>query len=256
MAYLIESLISKKTNPPTVPYRIVELIAKETLPNVKWTKAMFVALCEISLQSYNPPHIFIDILHRMKEQSFIPNSVTCIYNFCDSYSIDNQTVSEFAEDLLNDISKHLFNFFGSPALLDTLNWIKNIVHYSKKCFTNNFSFSLLIENKSSSEIIKKFGVIIKEVGFPLMSNNKEQYWADVDNQISFKAILESYKILTLSDYSSCGLYTYCTQGEDITTCENCKKAPWKRVKEGKICPLTMIWKIWGINDIEFEKNHS
>lgn len=67
MAYLIESAVLNISNPPFVPYRIVELIAKETLPNVAWSKAMLVALCEISLQTYNPPHKFIDILDRMKD---------------------------------------------------------------------------------------------------------------------------------------------------------------------------------------------
>lgn len=256
MAYLIEASISSLANPPFFPYRIVEFLAKEIYPICAWNTPMLIALCEISLETYNPAHKFIDILDRMKQSSFVPKNTQDIFEFNKYYTINNRTPSSLYLELLKDAKRELFDILQGDVLRPVREWIERMLDICAKYKENDFRFSSLVENKNSVEVRQSFAEIIHNVGFPLLSNSQEQYWADHHAQIAFKGLIETYKLLRHHNYSSCGLVHFCSEnekrGEDIT-CENCHISPWARIKARKICSLATLWQIWGIDNKEFLK---
>jgi hypothetical protein len=42
------------------------------------------------------------------------------------------------------------------------------------------------------------------------------------------------------------MFDWCNKSPDLTPNELCKKSPWKKCEEKKLCPFALVWKHWNL----------
>ncbi len=197
----------------------------------------------------------MDILTRIKLIVTRPVRLEDIQELMKGYSLDGLSLKEYHIQLLETSRKNLLDYFPGEVLLPARKWVENLIDKAEGLIKDDFTFFNFVDANSPKEAASGFIDIMKKLGLPLLYNRKHRYFADQnikDPQFVFKAIIESNQLLRSHDYFSCDIYNWC-EPKGIT-CDLCKTSPWERVKQGKPCSLSTLWKIWGINEITFEKS--
>jgi len=261
MAYLLESEFFNNVNPPKIPYRSVELVCSYFLPEIGNNKELLIALCDVSLSTTDPAHIFIDILKRLRDnKENIPKSAQNIYEVAAGYkfgSIGKQKgMLELYEKFNLDAEKSLKDYFGSTHFQPLIDWITQTFKMARKIRTEEgFTFAQLISDDKNKGM-RMIRDHISKLGTPLMANNANQYWAYHPNSnsenfaILFKAINQVFNVL-FGNQINCELKAHCSKLKDSNVCSYCDTSPWKLASNNdSLCAFAQMWHAWGFSDKE------
>lgn len=265
MAHAIQSKFLPTTEHPDIPYLIAELIVEKEHPDLCTDKMLIVALCDASLMCLHPAQMFFNTIERMKQQEFVPKSITDIYDF--SYAdltfvgqIGKVTPKELFDESINLTNSQFYDALQSDIFEANYLWIKHILSESKKVRENYVGFiAELVEDKE--KLSKTFFQLVQNFGTPFFTNLTEKGGFIPPSGLRELAI-QPYQLLVFKQvinifngHKSCSLYGFCKSRPDKDITNNlCQTAPWKRVNELDLCPLAQIWKTWGlINEIPVPK---
>ncbi|WMX13217.1 hypothetical protein [Aureispira sp. CCB-E] len=256
MAYLIEKELFPSTpKPDFFPYKIVESVAEHIFKEKIVTEAL-IAICEVSLDLFNPSERFVDLCKKMMKSEIIPKTSDEVFEFAKQYRIlfnrieyNNQ---ELYLELFEDSKKSIINYYTSDEFIPMKEWLDSLFEkvrvYREK---NNFSFANLVKWKKHP--MEKIISLFDDLGIPLMTNDENLYWSTAHEQaISLNAISEVYKVL-LKGHTHCEMKEYCKNFTDIKTDEFCDNRPWERVTHDELCPFATIWKMWHLHEKEIRQ---
>lgn len=267
MAYLIENAIYPNLITPTsdFPYKsaqkVVEVEYKSFLVNPLNT----LALCDASLQSFNPGEFFFSILLKMKAENYLPPTPEDVYKYCkNNISFNFNGATNLDQLLLStsyDASSQLSDYFTTSIFGDNKIWINYTISTGVNLRNTDPFFILNIAR--SGKIQTNFPLInlIKKVGTPMITNL-------VDNGIFYSPLQATYDIYPeylwaisqiyglylkslMANPKKCELKTWCREScialgmEDFTN-SSCYNSPWLRVSDKHLCPFATMWKTWGM----------
>ncbi|MDR3626198.1 MAG: hypothetical protein P4L45_05170 [Ignavibacteriaceae bacterium] len=251
----LQEFLFSPVNSPQFPYRTVELFLTKFFPNFPLGKEILIALCDVSLDSYNPGIQFISLLNLMKEQNFVPKDHNDIYGFCEPlrFPIENEDLDRynFFNNRSNNALSQLKDQFNSEHDVLLINWCENLILSGQKIKSENWVKKLL-DSQNSDDKSSNFKNIIAITGLPLISNNQGNYYnsdtlGKIGNNASIiRAINEIHEVLEGS--TICTMYNFCELSTpDLVDCR-CTTAPWKKISDNILCPFGQLWHKWELDD--------
>ena len=264
MAYILERLCSPNayTTSPDYPYRAAELVAQYYDANFGNNLLKVLALCDMSLQNYNPGLCFVNIMKEVKDgklQFVTPESiydyfynqrVKSVYGRVTSWQDSYNKLLDQVDTCLQDYIK------GIDSLKTYHEWINHLVDFSRDWRNNDRYFLLKMARKNDLKKNDCWGYAVARIGSPLMVNANNHYFKlpydgmlEGESVEMYAALKEIYKLF-LEGNKPCGLLTWCNDSLESTPNELCNTAPWKKVGETKLCPYAFFWRHWGLTGCE------
>lgn len=264
MAYILERLCSPNayTTSPDYPYRAAELVAQYYDANFGNNLLKVLALCDMSLQNYNPGLCFVNIMKEVKDgklQFVTPESiydyfynqrVKSVYGRVTSWQDSYNKLLDQVDTCLQDYIK------GIDSLKSYHEWINHLVDFSRDWRNNDRYFLLKMARKNDLKKNDCWGYAVARIGSPLMVNANNHYFKlpydgmqEGESVEMYAALKEIYKLF-LEGNKPCGLLTWCNDSLESTPNELCNTAPWKKVGETKLCPYAFFWRHWGLTGCE------
>lgn len=261
MAYIMERLCSpaafKKS--PSFPYGAAEMVADYYVPHFSDNPFMVLALCDMSQMSSNPGACFVRVMKGIQSGQLSFNSPEEIYDhFYDQISMtmegEQSTLLLGFQRLSNVVKQQLKNYLRNMSILDTYyEWIDRLFNFAWEWRKNDRYFLLKMARHHELSTNRAFEFCIYNVGTPLMSNNKGNYFKTppngmkVDTDVEyFKAFSQIEQLFSLG-LKECSLYEWCCKSPQSTPSELCLSAPWKKVQEKRMCPYALLWKHWNLS---------
>ena len=264
MAYILERLCSPKSyvSSPDYPYRAAELVAQYYDANFGNNLLKVLALCDMSLQNYNPGLCFVNIMKEVKAgklQFVTPESiydyfynrrVKSVYGRVTSWQDSYNKLLDQVDTCLQDYIK------GIDSLKSYHEWINHLVDFSRDWRNNDRYFLLKMARKNDLKKNDCWGYAVARIGSPLMVNANNHYFKlpydgmqEGEAVEMYAALKEIYKLF-FEGNKPCGLLTWCNDSLESTPNELCDTAPWKKVGETKLCPYAFFWRHWGLTGCE------
>lgn len=261
IAYLIESNHFRHYQHPIFPYQVVNKLWDFYFPFTKISKENLILLCEIALNSYNPPVQFILLLQIIRDENLIPTESSIIEIARKLSLIVNEnkkdySLEEFFNEHLEKSKKALKDCIRDPKYLPLQKWVDDTFTNANIYKGNGYFFPRLAA-KNGLSIINE---LLKLIGTPLLSNLRDEYCASnndaevVGELVCFRAIFEVYSILRRFS-TGCSMKNYCIQHPTKNlTSEICDSRPWENTKHPSelLCPFAQFWKLWGLVNKEPE----
>lgn len=260
MAYILERLCSPNayTTSPDYPYRAAELVAQYYDANFGNNLLKVLALCDMSLQNYNPGLCFVNIMKEVKDgklQFVTPESIYDYFYVQKVKRVDGSVTSlqDSYNNLLDQVGACLHDYIkGIDSHNSYHKWINHLVAFSKEWRNKDRCFLLKMARMSDLKKNDYWGYAVARVGSPLMVNANNHYFKlpydgmqEGETAESFAALKEIFSLF-LDGIKSCGLLTWCNDSPESTPNALCNTAPWKKVEETKLCPYAFFWKHWGL----------
>lgn len=258
VTHTLQSKFARGTIHRDIPYQIAGKIMAKEFPELAADPMMMVALCDASLLSLNPPQMFFNLIKRMKEKGFIPQSAMDIYGFMhDDVTFDGPS-GNFDLDQLIDFQmdltlKQLSNALQSDIFEPNLRWITHIFNeaYQLRKEIPDFMTRLV---DGEGQLSPFFYTVFYRIGTPFFTNKKEEggfippRTIDPTGIQPYQLLVFREIIMVFSGQRYCNMYNFCKthSGKDITN-ELCLTAPWKRGVADELCPFGQFWKTWGLN---------
>ena len=279
MAYILEKCISGvDSDLPEYPYNVAAQVCEAYYKNFSRNKFRLLALCDISLNSSNPAHTFINLLEIWKKKEFIPSNARELYDDFKNnskfilsqenasgvtkYNVDiesqfQQYVDSARESLHGYfIPKNTDNTDEFTQIMNLLNqWIDEIMNSTLKWRRKKPYFIIDIAEggiKDRKAIVETYN----EFGLPFCTNANYEgcfYHRNIKSSnlrlYSFIAVRQISGIFR-GKLGKCNMYDYCMK------CKNDNKgnvdpdikcyAPWLRDDYKDMCPFVMVWNHWNL----------
>jgi hypothetical protein len=269
MAYLIENALYPNLIPNTLdfPYRSAEKVISKEYNSLLVDSLNIIALCDVSLMSFNPGDFFYSMLLQMKSEGFIPSQPEDIYSFCSSRVSFNYHGSTTLNQLLlstgNIASCQLCDYFTTPIFGDNKTWINYTISTAIDIRQNDPYFILKIARNGKIQTNLSLINVFKKVGTPMVTNLDDEATFYSPLQTSHKifpeylwAISQVYGLYIKSlanNQKKCELKLWCKESCSIKgltdfTDDNCYNSPWQRTSYNNLCPFAVIWKTWGMEN--------
>ena len=257
MAFLMEQYIAPvKKGAPDFPYHIAEMIVEEYYPEFAKNTLNIIALCDCSLLSGSPGHTFISMLIQFKNEGWIPQEPSAIYDMLlnDGFQISGSHVgsSSFEEEMesMCHLSiESLFTFFNS-SMPRQRKWIEETYKCGFALRINKRDFMLDIAQGGDimhNRILKK--LINNYIGTPVITNQNSEGTIKTPNVpfesdfFFFPTIYEIFKLFDSGD-CNCGLKDICKKFEGPVD-DRCDYAPWTHdVTIQSLCTYSFLWNSW------------
>ncbi|MBR0495000.1 MAG: hypothetical protein IJJ71_02350 [Treponema sp.] len=167
-----------------IPYDLPYLFANTVLPEFAIKQENIFALCDISLQMYNPAEVFYNLLYIMKDEHFIPSDLESFYNY--SYSKIEKMYKIKFTDIWNksveDARYNLKNAVNLPECQYAVTWADNVIEtYTQKRDSDKVFLSRFMSMDRATAEVEYFK-LIREVVSPIIYNKKNQYSIMIDHQ--------------------------------------------------------------------------
>ncbi|WP_194550394.1 hypothetical protein [Zobellia nedashkovskayae] len=259
IAHSIQKQFLESIEHHDIPYQIAEQILFKEYPDFGTNPKYLIALCDSSLMSYHPSQMFFNTINRMKKNKFVPTNCEDVYEFAYkdlkfTGEIGQMNVEQLFKHSIDSTNQQYSDTLKSPIFTPINEWLNHLFEQAKTLRVQSPSFicSLINDNGGLSD---SFYEIFEKLGTPFFTNKKElggfvppRGLKNIHQQpyqlLVFKEILSTFFGTT-----SCSMYDFCLNSpERKMTNENCKKAPWKKVKERDLCPYAQMWKTWGLID--------
>lgn len=257
MAHTIQSRYYPHVVHDDIPYLVAELICYKEYPVLCKDPMFIVALCDASLKTSHPAHLFFTTLERMRKLNYVPSNYEDIYSFAfnDLQLVGNGNSfhpEEYYDYVVGLILKQYDNLLSSEVFEANRRWLHHL-------FTSVRTLRLEIPNfilhlvDEEGRLENDFHWIIKILGTPFLTNNANGYGYIPPEAIDTKgimpyqllAVFEVYKVLRGS--TRCSLYDFCSHRPDKNiTNHHCLNAPWERANEPSICPFAQLWISWNL----------
>lgn len=269
MAYMIENSIYPNLLAPTpdFPYKSAQKVIEFEYPQFLHNPLNALALCDVSLGTFNPGEFFYSMLLKMKSQNYLPPTPEDVYRYCSSNITFNFNGSTTLNQLLLSTStvasSQLCDYFTTLIFGDNKTWINYTIATAVNLRMTNPFFILDIARGGKIQSNIPFMQVFTKMGTPMVSNlnNKGTFFSPLQNTHDIKpeylwAISQIYglyiKPLT-SNPKKCELKEWCkescvAQGKPNFTNTNCYDSPWLRVTDAELCSFATIWKTWGLEN--------
>jgi hypothetical protein len=267
MAYLIENAIYPNliTPTPDFPYKSAQKVIEAEYNLFLQNPLNALALCDASLQSFNPGEFFLSILLKMKTENYLPPTPEDVYKYCSkniSFNFNGATnLDQLLLSTSYDACCQLGDYFTTLIFGDNKVWINYTISSAMNVRITNPYFILDIARGGKIQTNIPFINLFKKVGTPMITNL-------VDNGIFFSPLQATHDIKPeylwaisqiyglyiksmITNPKKCELKTWCkescrTLGMEDFTNSHCYDSPWLRVSDKHLCPFATIWKTWGM----------
>lgn len=265
MAYILEQCCSPNgyISSPDFPYNAAAKVADYYVTDFSSNKLMLLALCDMSLQSFNPGACFVRVMKDIQSGSLKFDNPEAIYDYFYRKKVvklnhfHGNTFIECFKSLAETIRGLLKSYLKDmPILKSFYDWIDKLIDFSIDWRENDRYFLLKMARHEDLATNNYWGQAVYDVGTPLMSNNsKGKYYkippytmTSTDMNVEyFKAIHEIMKIFE-HGATSCSMYEWCSKSPNSTPNDLCKISPWQKCNEEKLCPLAFVWKHWKLTN--------
>lgn len=257
MAYSIEKYLFDDTTLANFPYRTVEMFLDTIYPVLSTDLRYIIALCDISLGSFNPAKTFVEVVEKMKDENFIPNNVEEIYSYLSTCEViyKNKKIDyyDLYYELYDETKSDLSGYFTTTEVAVLRDWTIDLLKSGFNLKKEHWVKKVLSLTKP--EAIGYYKYLMSKTGLPLFSNNKDYTYCSNNSDEFFKkasllrAIIEVHQLLN-GYHKNCNMKTLCKQypGGDITD-KNCDR-PWLRSNYLELCPFAQLWKMWGLQNFQ------
>lgn len=264
MAYLMEQLCSPSgcVQSPDFPYRSAELVADYYVKDFSKDPLMVLALCDMSLQSSVPGVCFVRVMKGIRDGLITFETPEDIYD----HFYQQVSVTAYGNEgiFLENFKKMLFftqkclkSYLRDMSIIkEYYDWIDHLVRFAISWREQDRYFLLKMARHKHLVTNNYWGCAVHEVGSPLMTNNKGDYFKipysgstpDMDVEF-FRAIRQ---IATLFDTGkpACDMYDWCKKSPNATPNELCSTAPWRKCSEKVLCPYALLWRHWNLSGRE------
>lgn len=258
MAYLMERrLYNTKEKYNEFPYNMCEIICEKEYPVFAKNKVWIMALCELALLEISGGAFFINALRLMKENNFLPSNVLEIEKFIDKhYNMGFRGERNRLKELLDSVYPECPIDFNSIK-----KWI--ISRFELGCLFREKSKCFISLTLSTENIKERYGFwqqIMDKFGAPIVVNGDGEMVQGAylkGTQINIGDMLAPIAIDQLMDDEgkykkrSCPLVKICRLHTNISCySEICEIDPKKKIKEEKLCPVGVFWKLYNIDNNE------
>lgn len=269
MAYLVENSIYPNLIPsaPDFPYRSAQKVVEFEYPQLLQDPLNILALCDISLMSFNPGDFFYSMLSVMKAENYLPNTPEDIYIFCSSRVSFNHNGATTLNQLLlatsNLASCQLCGYFTTSNFGDNKTWINYTVSSAVDIRLKDPYFILNIARGGKIQSNASFANVLTKLGTPMVTNLNDEGTFYSPLQLTHNihpeylwGISQIYGIYIkplTQNQNMCELKLWCKEscrvlGITDYTNMNCSQSPWLRVTDPKLCTFAVMWKTWGIEN--------
>jgi hypothetical protein len=158
---------------------------------------------------------------------------------------------------LNDFSEWLNNQYQHKHYSEIRKWIYQVSTYTKEKLSNRFIFTEFY-NMNYFEFINSMNMIIKDIGIPLIFNNKQECACLLPKGYEPEPFTQFYVMLKFLSYMSseedkCPLIDFCNSNYESKSQPKCYTNPLSFVKEEELCPLALFMKSFGFHQVDFKK---
>jgi len=264
MAYLLERIIYGDNSPaPIYPYKTIEILTEQLLPDLCENLVLIIGLCELSLISSNPAQFYFESIDRIHKNNLkverLDDLIQLINNnFSMDYMGEFITPIEAVKKTTEDAIKFLTDPFKADHFKDVKEWVTSVMINAQIKRLGDPLFitrGLLVPNPRNYFL----GLLTAEIGFPpIMNRSQEIFMKDSSpkNLFLFLTFIEFWEIFQYGK-KGCGLYKGCVgkmkyDKESHKVSAECKTAPWKKCNDYKLCPLSTLLKTWGLNSINYQ----
>lgn len=266
MAYLIERSVYGDNSPaPIYPYKTIEILTEQLLPQFSEDLLLVIGLCELSLTTSNPARFYFDSLAIIKQNNIQITSIDDLLQLINSdftinYMGNVITPKEAVTETANAAIEFLSDPFKSDQLQDVKEWVITIINNAKNIRLSDPLFitrGLLTENPRNYYL----GFLTTNIGFPPYMNYSQEIIMSENcpkNLFLFMTLIEFIEVFQYGK-KGCGLYNGCIKNMKFDknshkVSSNCKTAPWKKCNDIKLCPLSILLRTWGLSTINYEYN--
>lgn len=262
MAYLMERLCSPKgvVPSPDFPYWSAEIVSDYYVPGFSCNPEMVLALCDMSLQSSNPGHCFVKVLEGIKKGDISFYKPEDIYDYFYSLQATVTSQGEYTmldayETLLNTVKGSLHSYFNLNGQDRAYhNWVDIIADFSIQWRKKRPYYLLDMARQNDLMVNGAWGYAIYNVGTPLMRNNNNNFYkipphgcTSGEDVEYFKALGQVESLFSCAQ-TQCEMLSFCSNDlSNVDIDENCKKSPWNRCDQERLCPYALIWRHWGLS---------
>ncbi|WP_336720705.1 hypothetical protein [Acinetobacter soli] len=250
-----------KVNHPAFPYQTIDLIFEYY--KLEWvTDEVKLCLVEFSLYNDNPMNQLIFILEKLviKQPEEFKN-----YETCSNYLLRFQwqsrggfeeTIFTKTERRLIDLKQSLSDKYANSNFNSISAWINHIIEFSKKNLSNRFIFTELFM-MDGNEFRRKISLFVKEIGIPLMFNQKEESASLLPEIYDHNDFIQLYAAFNFMEYArstqkACGMLNFCNSSRPEIVDDNCKNNPILRSNCSELCPFGVFVKSYGLHNIQWK----
>lgn len=258
MAYLLEETCGNRIKSPDYPYDIARIIARRYSHEIASDPVKLIALCDMSLMCSNPASVFVSFLDLTKKRRIKISKAEDIVDWF--YSQEYQSWDQNPKSLLDH-----FKVLHKVSLDSITSYIKGIElgKEIERYFTDIYNKTLSLREKDKYFVIrlaregdcidnKTFSMLVAILGFPILKNSNDEHFlfpstlGDASFLQYFSALAEIIGLFS-KGIDNCGMYKWCKQSPDSTSDYYCTYAPWRKVKDVKLCPYAFLWRHWGLS---------
>lgn len=262
MAYIMERLCAPKnySSSPNFPYRAAELVADYYVPQFSGDLLKVLALCDMCLQSSNPGVCFVRTMKEIKEGTISVTSPESIYDyFYERKAIiasggEDKFLSCFKK-LLTVVQECLKSYIRIPKINESYyKWIDGLVQFAVNWRENDRYFLLKMARCNDLSTNECWEKTIHEIGTPLMSNKRGNYFKipsrgiNIDMDVEYLRSIREIYLLFEKGQTECSMLQWCQNSPGLTPNSRCKNEPWEKIKEQNLCPYAMLWKHWNLSN--------
>jgi hypothetical protein len=275
MAFLLEHYTFGKDvyNSPTLPYKTVDILIRNTCPNSFPGIEYVVAICELSLRSGNPMMFLIKTIIKFQDINYEPDN---LYDFINKVIEDiniecNGIVYVDTSNpyfmILDEVISELHYIFGNDKYFENiLLWLDTLLGKMKeiKKYEKYLPITKYFLNNNPKDHFHN--LICNIIGTPIIyiPNNKRGYYFEVNNateELFFLRVLDNF-FDSLYYGSACKMRKYCNEkskieGTSDTTDDNCTLSPSLRSEDSYVdlCPYGALWKYFKlISTVKYKKD--
>lgn len=265
IAYLVENSIYPNLLPsaPDFPYRAAQKVVDFEYPVLLQDPLNVLALCDISLMSFNPGEFFYSMLLEMKSTSYIPSRPEDIYHFCSSRTSFNYNGATTLNQLFlmasNNGCCQLCDYFTTNNFGDNKTWINYTISSAVNIRITDPFFILNIARGGKIQSNVSFANVLTKLGTPMVTNLNDEgtFYSPLQSSHNILpeylwAISQIYGIYikpSAQNKKKCELKNWCresciSQNINDFTDINCYTSPWLRVTNAGLCAFAVMWKTW------------
>jgi len=267
MAYIVESNCYPGCQPsPDLPYSAAEKLVEIIYPAFGANRLNVLALCDISLNMFNPGLFFYDTLIDFQTNGLTFNQPEDIYQ----QVYNNQPIFNFNGainfNLLLDAQANLAKqqitgYFNDNYFLPLKSWLNSMIDNAVNYRKANPYFILNIARGGEIKLNVSFKQFMKRVGTPLVTNKYGEttlFRPQNSDNLNYPIIWAINQIFLVmwGVQSHCELAGLCSQGwhKSVNICNKskpkvdlrCMQQPWERSQDKRKCPFGVMWHHWGL----------
>jgi len=262
MAYILERCCyPNASRSPDIPYSSAEMLVELIYPDFGKNPLNILALCDASMQSFNPGTFLYDTLleiEKAKKQFAKPEDV---YTFCYSihppfnYNNTKHTLDTLFPEIAKTAKKQIQDYFNHGYFNPVKDWLGNLFDQAMNYRLKNPYFPLDIARGGVAPTNLALSNFIKAVGTPLVSNNNgdvvlgdPKAGTSSGSQYALIWAIDQINSVFWGIQKNCDMIPLCNKNKNIKVDTRCVSSPWERSNDDEKCPFAQIWFHWGLKN--------